>query len=327
MKILVTGGAGYIGSFMTRLLLDGGNEVIVVDNLGRGHRELIDLRAKLKVLDLKDKKSTNKFFEEEKVDALMHFAGLISVEESNKNPDLYWENNVLGSYNLFESAVGIGKVKKIIFSSTAAIYGNPIKVPIPEDHPKNPTSVYGQTKLEVEQNLDKLSKNDPSVSFASLRYFNASGAALDGSLGEMHDPETHIIPLAIEAVTGDKDFSLFGTDYKTTDGTCVRDYIHVLDLAWAHLLALKKIDEEKGGFYYNVGTGNGYSNREVLSMVQKIANKEIKIVERERRVGDASVLVADPTKIKQELRFSPKYSDLETIVKTAWMWHTKNLKS
>ncbi len=324
MRVLVTGGAGYIGSFMTRFLLDRGDGVIVIDNLEKGHEKMVDERAGFFKIDLKDRSLLDNFFEENKVDALMHFAGLISVEESNKSPEAYYQNNVIASQNLFESAVGIGNVKKIIFSSTAAVYGNPIKIPIPEDHPKIPTSVYGKTKLEVEENLDTLRQKDPEVSFVALRYFNASGGALDGSLGEMHNPETHIIPLAIRAIIEDRSFNLFGTDYDTPDGTCIRDYIHVLDLVESHVLALKNLEEIKGGFYYNVGTGIGYSNRKVIEAVEKVADKKNKIVERERRVGDANILIADPTKIKSELGFSPKYSDLETIVETAWQWHSKS---
>ncbi|MBI2026150.1 MAG: UDP-glucose 4-epimerase, partial [Candidatus Levybacteria bacterium] len=197
-------------------------------------------------------------------------------------------------------------------------------VPIPEDHPKNPTSEYGKTKLQVEEMLESLREKDSSVSFVCLRYFNASGASLDGSLGEDHIPETHIIPLAVRALLNDEEFSLFGTDYDTPDGTCIRDYIHVLDLVEAHILALNKLDQESGGFYYNVGTGSGYSNKEVLNAIEKVSNRKIKIVERERRTGDADQLIADPTKIKNELGFEPKYSDLETIIKTAWAGHSKS---
>lgn len=324
MKILITGGAGYIGSFMTRLLLDREHEVIVIDNLERGHEEVVNKRAKFVKIDIKDKSLLDKFFKENKIDALMHFAGLISVEESNKNPDLYFQNNVLGSKNLFESAVSVGNVKKIIFSSTAAVYGNPMRIPIPEDHPKNPTSEYGKTKLQVERMLEFLREKDSFVSFVCLRYFNACGASLDGDLGENHIPETHIIPLAIRALLNDEEFSLFGTDYDTPDGTCIRDYIHVLDLIDAHVLVLNKLDEGSGGFYYNVGTGSGYSNRQVIEEIERVAGKRIRVVEKERRAGDANTLVADPTKIKNELGFIPKHSDLETIVKTAWQWHDRN---
>jgi UDP-glucose 4-epimerase len=252
MKILVTGGAGYIGSFMTKVLLDRGDEVIVFDNLERGHRSAVDPRASLIQGDLTDKEAVSKLFASEKIDAILHFAGLISVGESQMNPDLYRKNNILGSENLFKSAAEYNNGTKIIFSSTAAVYGNPVTVPIPEDHQKKPTSVYGETKLSVEEILNSMGKDNKSLSFACLRYFNAAGAALDGSLGENHAPETHIIPLAIKSLIEDHEFRLFGTDYNTKDGTCVRDYIHVLDLVEAHVLALKKIMADPGGYFYNV---------------------------------------------------------------------------
>lgn len=322
MKIVVTGGAGYIGSFMTKVLLDHGHEVIVFDSLERGHSEAIDSRAQFIKGDLNSKEDLNLVFTSANISAVMHFAGLISVEESTKNPDLYYKNNVLGSKNLFEVAMKIGKVNNFIFSSTAAVYGNPIEVPIPEGHPKSPTSPYGKTKLDIEKELLSIREENNSVSYAALRYFNAAGGALDGQLGEKHNPETHIIPLAIKAALSGAEFSLYGTDYATPDGTCVRDYIHVLDLAEAHLLSLNKLMSVPGGYNYNVGVGKGYSNREVIDMVQKISGKQIIISEKTRRAGDSDQLVADPTKINQELGFSPKYSDLETIVKTAWDWHS-----
>lgn len=324
MKTLVTGGAGYIGSFMTRLLLDRGYEVIVFDNLERGHREAVDPRAKFFLGDLKNRGDIEKLFKEEKLDAVLHFAGHISVEESTKNPELYQNNNVIGSKNLFDIAIELGNVRKIIFSSTAAVYGNPIEVPISENHPKNPTNPYGETKLQVENLLSEIRRENPSLSFACLRYFNAAGASLDGGMGEAHVPETHIIPLAIKAALEDKEFNLYGTDYDTPDGTCIRDYIHVLDLVEAHILALNKLSESIDGYFYNVGTGKGYSNKEVIDTIEKISGKKIKINVSPRRPGDANELVADPEKIKSELGFSPSYSSLETIVESAWKWHSLN---
>lgn len=323
MKILITGGAGYIGSFLVKALTDRQDEVVVFDSLERGRKEAIDSRAVLFQGDLKDKAALQKLFSEHKFDALMHFAGFISVEESTKNPDLYYQNNVIGSQNLFEAAINTGGVTKFIFSSSAAVYGNPTKIPIPEDHPKNPTSEYGKNKLEVEKILTDLRVKHPNISFVALRYFNACGAALDASLGEGHSPETHIIPLAIRAVLEQKDFYLFGTDYDTPDGTCVRDYIHVLDLVDAHLLSLKKISEDPNGYFYNVGTGKGYSNREIIDEVQKASGIKVNIIEKERRAGDSNELIADSSSIRNELGFLPKYSDLETIIKTAWEWHKK----
>lgn len=323
MKILITGGAGYIGSFMTKALLDRGDDVTVFDNLKRGHKDVVDNRAKLVVGDITNKEDLNNLFADTNFDAAIHFAGLIAVGESEENPKLYHENNVTGSSNFFETALGMGNLNKFIFSSSAAVYGNPIKVPIPEDHPKNPTSEYGKNKLEVEYILTKLSKENPEMSFAALRYFNAAGGALDGSMGEMHEPETHIIPNIFKAIKDNSQFNLFGNDYKTPDGTNVRDYIHVNDLVSAHMLALDKLNVSKGGYFYNVGTGKGFSNLEVIKMAEKISGKKVNVNFSPRRPGDADELVADPAKIKNELRFNPKDSDLETIIGSAWHFFNK----
>ncbi len=321
-NILVTGGAGYIGSFMVKALLDRGDKVVVFDNLKRGHIEAIDKRAQFVQGDILNKSDLESLLNSYSFDAILHFAGLISVEESSRNPELYRENNIVGSANLFDAVVSSG-TKNLIFSSTAAVYGNPQKVPIPEDHSKNPASPYGETKLATEEKLKSLRGTDESINYAILRYFNACGAALDGSLGENHDPETHIIPLAIRAAKDNGEFKLYGTDYDTKDGTCIRDYIHVLDLVEAHILALEKIINDGGGHYYNVGTGKGFTNREIVEMVRKVSNKDFQIVEVERRAGDSSELVADVTKIKKELGFNPKFSDLKTIIESAWKWHNK----
>ena len=322
MNILVTGGAGFIGSFMAKALLDKGYHVIVFDSLERGRRDAVDARAIFTQGDIKDMVALDTLFGQNQIDAVMHFAGYISVEESTKNPEVYFQNNIVGSQNLFNAAIAHG-VKKLIFSSSAAVYGNPTVIPIPEDHPKNPTSPYGQNKLDAEKILSDLCMQHADLGFASLRYFNAAGASLDGVLGENHKPETHIIPLAISALIEKKEFNLYGTDYDTKDGTCIRDYIHVLDLVDAHVLALEKLSVDVGEHYYNVGTGNGYSNREVINAVEEASGQKINIVEREKRAGDADKLIADPTKIKTELGFIPQYSDLKTIVKTAWHYYSK----
>lgn len=322
MNVLVTGGAGFIGSFMTKALLDKGYYVVVFDNLERGRRDAVDTRAKFIQGDIKDTVALTALFSQNKIDAVLHFAGYISVEESTKNPEAYFQNNIVGSQNLFNTAIANG-VKKFIFSSSAAVYGNPTVIPIPEDHPKNPTSPYGQNKLDAEKILADLCSKNPDLGFASLRYFNAAGASLDGKLGENHNPETHIIPLAIQAIIENKEFNLYGTDYDTQDGTCIRDYIHVVDLVEAHILALEKLSESIGENYYNVGTGNGYSNREVINTIERISNMKLSVVEKERRAGDADKLIADPSRIKAELGFAPQYSDLETIVKTAWNYYSK----
>ena len=325
MKILVTGGAGYIGGFMVSALAERGYEVVVLDNLERGYKDTVDSRSKLVVGDIKNNSDLENLFRSEKIDAIMHFAGYISVEESTKEPDIYFQNNVVGSENLFKSAIRSG-VKKFIFSSSAAVYGNPTVIPIPEDHPKNPTSEYGKNKLEVEGLLSKLKKEDVSINFVCLRYFNAAGAALDGSKGENHSPETHIIPLGIRSVLESSEFTLFGTDYKTPDGTCVRDYIHVLDLVEAHILGLDKLDEEPGEYFYNVGTGKGYSNREVIQAIERVSGKNVNVREQSRRSGDADQLIADPSRINLELGFKPQYSDIDTIVSSAWKWHVNKFK-
>lgn len=323
MKILVTGGAGYIGSFMTKVLLDRGDEVTVFDNLERGHEEAVDKRARLVKGDIKNPQNLEFLFDNAAFDAAIHFAGLISVGESEENPDLYYQNNVVGSKNFFETAINKGRIKKFIFSSSAAVYGNPTKIPIPEDHPKNPTSEYGKNKLAIEELLLQFRNENPQISFAALRYFNAAGGSLDGSMGENHNPETHIIPKIFNALSSGNSFKLYGNDYNTRDGTCVRDYIHVLDLVDAHILAMDKLNKSPGGYFYNVGTGIGFSNKEVVEMVEKVSGKKVLVEDSPRRKGDADTLIADPSKIKQELGFVPKYSDLENIIKTAWQWHNR----
>lgn len=324
MRVLVTGGAGYIGSFMTVSLLNRNYEVIVLDNLKRGRREVIDSRALFVEGDVLDKNFLHDLFSNNKIDTILHFAGLISMEESVQNPNLYMENNFVGSANLVQSAVE-NNIKKIIFSSTAGVYGNPVKIPIPEDNPANPTNPYGESKLKVEEFLNEFEKLH-GLNFVSLRYFNAAGASLDGKMGEDHTPETHIIPLAIKAVLDRKEFNLYGTDYPTDDGTCIRDYIHVLDLVEAHILAMNMLEKRTGGFFYNVGTGNGFSNRQVLNAIESVSGEKIKIVEKDKRPGDATTLIADPSKIKKELGFETRYSDLQTIVGSAYKWHLGNSK-
>lgn len=321
MKFLITGGAGYIGSFMTKRLLDEKNEVIVLDSLERGSENKVDKRAIFEKGNLLDKDFLNKIFLNNKFDSIIHFAAFISMGESMFNPYLYFNNNFLGSLNLIETASRFG-VKKIIFSSTAGVYGNPNIIPISEDHPKNPENPYGESKLMVEKILEWYRKIK-GLNFVALRYFNACGASLDGLMGEEHKPESHIIPNVLRSIKNKNPFSLFGTDYKTLDGTCVRDYIHVLDLVEAHVLALKKLEKEKGGFIYNVGTGKGFSNKEIIEKVKKVTGINFEIKFENRRPGDTDSLIADVKKIKAELGFNPQYSDLDTIIKTAWKWHKR----
>ncbi|HSW88836.1 MAG TPA: UDP-glucose 4-epimerase GalE, partial [Candidatus Saccharimonadales bacterium] len=256
MKILVTGGAGYIGGIMTKRLLDDGHDVTVFDSIERGNESVVDDRAELVVENLCNRNFVRKFLEENTFDAVVHFAAYISMAESMQDPYIYFYNNVMGSLVLIEEMVKAGQ-NNLIFSSTAGVYGNPTIVPIPEDHEKNPTNPYGESKLMVERILEWYGKiyNFHSV---ALRYFNAAGATLDTSLGEQHEPETHIIPNVVRSILEEKSFTLFGTDYDTPDGTCVRDYIHVLDLAEAHVLAINKLESEPGQYVYNVGTGKGY---------------------------------------------------------------------
>lgn len=318
-KVLVTGGAGFIGSFMVKKLLDDGFEVDVLDNLSRGHQEYIDQRANFTKGDLLDKSFISSFLQDKDYQAIFHFAGVIAAGESMQNPGLYFDTNINGSLNILE-AIKDTPQKKFIFSSTAAVYGDPIKVPLDETHPKNPTNAYGQSKLAVEEIL-KWYQKIYGISYVALRYFNACGAALDGSMGESHDPETHIIPNAILAALNNSEFHLFGDDYDTPDGTCIRDYIHVLDLVDAHLLALQKLDAREGGYTYNVGTGTGYSNKQVLEAVKKVSRLDLNISQKPRREGDSSQLVADASKIKTDLGFKPQYSDIEKIVETSLLWH------
>lgn len=324
MNILVTGGAGYIGSFMCKSLCDQNFSVVVVDSLEKGFKEAVDSRAKFIHRDLHDERFLEELFTHESIDAVIHFAGYISMAESMQSPYKYFSNNTFTTLKLLNAMIK-HNIKMFIFSSTAGVYGNPLKIPIPEDHPKVPQNPYGESKAMVEQILFWYQKIY-GISFAALRYFNASGAALDGSKGENHEPETHIIPNAIKAVLTNSEFTLFGNDYDTPDRTAIRDYIHVLDLVEAHLLVLRKLEKDKGAYIYNVGTGIGHSNKEIVEEIKKYSGIDLKVVIAPRRKGDASRLIADPSKINKELDFSPKYSDLATIIKSAFEWHKRNLK-
>ncbi|HSA84445.1 MAG TPA: UDP-glucose 4-epimerase GalE, partial [Patescibacteria group bacterium] len=275
MHVLVTGGAGYIGSFMVKRLLADNHQVTVVDSLERGHEEAIDGRSTFRKGNLGDDAFLQELFQHNSFDAIIHFAAYISIGESMKDPFMYFENNTYNALKLLEIANKYN-VKKIIFSSTAGVYGNPVNTPIPEDHPKNPENPYGESKLMVEKMLSWYQQIH-GLNFVVLRYFNACGAALDGSMGEAHEPESHIIPNIINAVLEEKPFTLFGGDYKTPDGTCIRDYIHVLDLVEAHMLALNKLEHDQGGYFYNVGTGKGYSNNEIVAVVKKVAGIDFEV--------------------------------------------------
>jgi UDP-glucose 4-epimerase len=322
MKVLVTGGAGYIGSFMVKRLLDEGHEVVIADSLERGHETSLDNRAKFHKGNLLEPQFISEIFSGSSYDCVMHFAAFISVGESMQHPGLYFRDNVYTTISLLD-AMKEHNVSKFIFSSTGTVYGTPTINPIPETHAKNPENPYAESKLMVEKILHWYFTVH-GIGSAVLRYFNASGAALDGSLGEDHDPETHLIPNAIKAARNNSEFNLYGDDYPTADGTCIRDYIHVLDLVEAHILTLKKLEEKNGEYLYNVGTGKGSTNKEVIDMVKKISGVDFPITINERRPGDVAETVADTSKIKEELGFAPQYSDLETIIKTAWEWHTRD---
>jgi len=305
MKVLVTGGAGYIGSITAAVLEKAGHQPVIYDIKNNQ--------------DVKDTLRLKKTLAAEKIEAVMHFAAYIEMGESVLNPQKYFDNNFLGSRSLLEAMTDVG-VNKIIFSSTAGVYGNPERVPIKEGDRKAPENPYGQSKLMVEELL-KFYDRTEAVRSISLRYFNASGATLDSNLGEAHQPESHLIPNVIKAVLENKAFTLHGKDYPTPDGTCIRDYIHVVDLAEAHILALKALASGHATDVYNVGTGQGYSNLEVIKMIEKISGKQVKLIIGARRPGDANELVADPAKIIKELHWQPRHSDSETIITTAWNWH------
>lgn len=319
MRILITGGSGYIGSITVFELLKAGHTVSVFD---RSQNPRFSDTANLNYIkgDLLNPQSIARVLAEVKPDAVVHFAAYIEMGESVASPRKYYENNVIGSNNLANAMVDAG-VDKIVFSSSAGVYGNPEINPIPEDSCCRPENPYGETKLTVERMLRWYEKPYGLRSICT-RYFNAAGATLDGKAGENHEPESHLIPTIIKAQLADKEFTLFGDDYQTPDGTCVRDYIHVLDLASAHIKALEILKGGAKSNYYNVGTGVGYSNREILKMVEKVSDKPVRMRVVPRRPGDADQLVADVTKIKRELSWSPQYSDLETIVKTAYAFHS-----
>ncbi|KKQ91886.1 MAG: UDP-glucose 4-epimerase [Candidatus Woesebacteria bacterium GW2011_GWA2_40_7] len=317
-KILVTGGAGYIGSFMVRQLRLTGCDPVVLDNLSQGHKESVkDFR--LEKIDLvTQKEKLDALFSQEKFDGVIHMASFIQMGESFKDPAKYYRNNVSGFINLLDSMKN-NKVTNIILSSTAGIYGNPIRVPIMEEDIKNPLNAYGDSKYMMERMLEDYD-SAYGIKFISLRYFNAAGAALDGSIGEDHPEESHLIPNLIKSVLENTEFTLFGDNYETPDGTCIRDYIHVLDLTEAHSLAIQAIIDGKPSGFYNMGIGKGYSNREVVSKVEEVTGSKIQIRIAPRREGDAAALYADNGKIKKELNWEPRY-DLQKIVESAYLWH------
>jgi len=322
--VLVTGGAGYIGSHAVLALQQAGYNPIVLDNLVYGHRELVDEVLKVELIegDTNDRALLDRLFAGRPIDAVMHFAAYAYVGESVTTPDKYYRNNVVGTLTLLEAMKEAG-IDKFVFSSTCATYGVPETIPIPEDHPQNPINPYGMTKLMVEHILSDFDKayNLRSVRF---RYFNAAGAHPEGLLGEDHDPETHLIPLTLFAALGKRhSISIFGTDYPTPDGTCIRDYIHVLDLADAHVLGLKYLLQGGKTEAFNLGNGSGFSVREVIDTAREVTGREIKAVECDRRPGDPPSLVGTAEKARQILGWNPQHSELREIMTHAWRWHQK----
>lgn len=319
MQILVAGGAGYIGSHTSKLLAQAGHEPVVLDNLANGHDWAVRW-GPLERMDLGDRSALRGVFQRYRFDAVIHFAALIEAGESMREPAKYFRNNVANTLNLLD-AMREAEVNAIVFSSTAAVYGNPQQVPIREEHPRQPVNAYGESKLMVERLLEWYGAAY-GLAWTALRYFNASGADPDGELGEVHDPETHLIPRAIGAAYGDLPaLQLFGRDYDTPDGTAVRDYIHVTDLAAAHLIALEKLIAEKSGGVFNLGTGRGHSVREVIAAVERVSGRRVPLREAPRRVGDPQILIADPTRANRELDWMARYSSLDDIVRTACRWY------
>jgi len=321
-RILVTGGAGYIGSHTTLLLLDAGYDVVVADNLSRGHRSAVD-PARLRVVDLLDSDGLLEVMNEKPCDAVIHFAAYIAVGESMKIPEVYFRNNLAGSLSLLTAMLRAG-IGKIVFSSTAAVYGIPARVPIPESEPFAPLSPYGETKVMVEKLLSWFDRIHGMKSVC-LRYFNASGADPAGRAGESHDPETHLIPLLFDAIRTSKPVTLFGDDYDTPDGTCIRDYIHVTDLARAHIASVEWLFAGGESKQFNAGTGKGFSVKEVLQAVEAVTGKKVPFEMGPRREGDPPLLVADSAKLQRQLSWQPQYSDLRRIVETAWGWANRAL--
>src|SRR5436190_1504347 len=318
MRILVTGGAGYIGSHAVRLFLARGHDVWVYDNLSFGHRAAVPAE-RLIVADLNETARLDQVLLEKRIEAVVHFAAWTFVGESVRDPAKYYHNNLVNTFNLLEAMRRL-QVGRFVFSSTAATFGVPEKMPITEETPQAPINPYGASKLAVERVLSDYAQAY-QWGYAALRYFNASGASPDGGIGEDHSPETHLIPLVIQAAVGQRPhIEVFGNDYPTPDGTCVRDYIHVDDLAEAHLLALEKLSPG-AELRYNLGIGRGYSVREVIRTVEEVTGKTVTVKEGPRRAGDPPALVASSDKIQRELGWQPRYRDLRGIVETAWNWH------
>jgi UDP-glucose 4-epimerase len=317
LKILVTGGAGYIGGTVALRLLSAGHNVLIYDNFCHGHRDLVPAGTQLIEGDIADRERLTRILRDEHVDGVMHFAALIEAGESMKHPEMYFRNNTASTLSLLEAMLAAG-VDRLVFSSTAAVYGEPESTPIEEDAVLAPTNAYGESKLLVEQMLTWVNRIH-GLRYASLRYFNVAGA-VDGR-GEAHEPESHLIPLILDVALGRrKSIKIFGKDYPTPDGTCVRDYVHVGDLADAHILAFEALST-RSRLIYNIGNGQGFSVREVVDSVRRVTGHSIPVVEEPRRPGDPAVLVASSKRIMDELGWKPRFSSLDDIVRSAWAWH------
>ena len=322
MAILVTGGAGYIGSHTVAELLEKGEEVVVVDNLQTGHREAV-LGGTFYQADIRDSDAMDRIFAKHEIEAVIHFAANSLVGESVEKPLKYYDNNVYGSQKLMEVMVKHG-VRKIVFSSTAAVYGEPQRVPIDEHDLTVPTNPYGDTKLAMEK-MFRWGDRAHGIKSISLRYFNAAGAHPNGLIGEDHNPETHLIPVILQVPLGKRDaISVFGDDYPTEDGTCIRDYIHVTDLANAHYLALMRLRDKEESGIYNLGNGQGFSVKQVIEVTRRVTGHAIPAKVSPRRAGDPAVLVASSERARSELGWKPQYADLEKIVETAWSWFQRH---
>ena len=321
--ILIVGGAGYIGSHLNKEISKKGIKTVIFDNLSYGHRDFVKWGTFEKG-DLGNIEDIRSVFRKYPIEAVMHFAAFTYVGESVEDPQKYYLNNVKNTLNLLQVMLE-ENVKYFVFSSTCATYGNPVEIPITENHPQNPINPYGKGKLIVETVLKDYS-DAYGLKYASLRYFNAAGADPDGDVGELHDPETHLIPLILDVAVGKReDIKIFGTDYDTPDGTCIRDYIHVTDLAEAHILALEYLQNGGKSDFFNLGNGNGFSVKEVIETARKVTGKNIKAAEADRRPGDPPILVGSSDKAKKTLNWNPKYDKLSKIIETAWNWH-KNIK-
>ncbi|MDD6645970.1 MAG: UDP-glucose 4-epimerase GalE [Oscillospiraceae bacterium] len=322
MKILVLGGAGYIGSHTVYRLIEQGYKVVVFDNFETGYYEAIHPDAEVYEGDLRNRADIDNVFDEESdIDAVIHFAANSLVGESMVKPLKYYDNNICGTKVLLESMVA-HNINRIVFSSTAATYGEPIHTPILENDPTNPTNCYGETKRAMER-MFYWTEQAHGMKYVSLRYFNACGAHISGKIGEAHNPESHLIPIILQTANGTRDhISVFGTDYDTPDGTCIRDYIHVTDLAQAHILAVEYLINGGESDIFNLGNGVGFSVKEVIETAKKVTGKEIKVVEENRRAGDPAVLIASSEKAKKVLGWNPQYNELSTIIETAWKWHS-----